>query len=193
MTSFSSFSEICLFLPSILSVTEAKRTKVWWKSGDICLFRLRSTLPFDLLPSYILFMHSSLAFVFLACLISFFVNLFAMRLGRPKNKQSVLHSVARPFILLIDSWICTFLVMLSTGFAIILLTKNFFSVAYKFPHSGPNCNGDTFFPSFFMDPEIENQQISRVCDLWLTLVFDTFLCGTLSCSFSCKPFKGVRH
>merc|ERR1711954_428359 len=45
------------------------------------------------------------------------------RLGRPRDKLSVLHSVARPLILLIDSCISTFLVTLSAGFAIILLIK----------------------------------------------------------------------
>ena len=28
----------CHFLPSILSVTEARRTKVWWKSGPQCYY-----------------------------------------------------------------------------------------------------------------------------------------------------------
>ena len=29
---------ICHFLPSILRVTEARRTKVWWKSGPQCYY-----------------------------------------------------------------------------------------------------------------------------------------------------------
>ena len=84
---------------------------------------LRSTLSFDLLPSCILFKHSSLILALIACLISFFVTSVAMTLGRPRDKHSVLDSVARPLILCIVSCISTFLVMLFTGLAIILFTK----------------------------------------------------------------------
>ena len=52
------------------------------------------------------FLHSFYAFLsdfcLIACLIPFFVTSFATRLGRPKDEQSVLHSVARPLMLLID-------------------------------------------------------------------------------------------
>ena len=64
---------------------------------------LRSTLSFDLLPSCIFIMHSSLILALIACLISFFVTSVAMTLGRPRDKQSVLDSVARPLILYIVS------------------------------------------------------------------------------------------
>ena len=60
---------------------------------------VRYSLSFDLLPACILFMHSSLIFVLITCLISFFVTSFGMRLFRPKDKQSVLHSVPRSLVL----------------------------------------------------------------------------------------------
>ena len=74
-------------------------------------------------------MHSSLICVLIACLISFFVTSLAMMLGRPKDKQSALISVATQLILLIDSCISTFFVLLSAGSAIILFTKINFLLA----------------------------------------------------------------
>ena len=107
---------------------------------------LRSTLSFDLLPSCILFKQSSLIFALIACLISFFVTSVAMTLGRPRDKQSALDSVARPLILCIVSCISAFLVMLLTGFAIILLTKiNFLWAILHFIGGIPVSNSSITF------------------------------------------------